>query len=401
MAAETKTAQFTRELEILRSAYLEALPEKVSRVQKAWQSLDIKQWDQSAYQSVYRLIHNLAGGAGTYGLLSITRQAKDVLKTMKPWLDNEQGPEAGSELQISQGIEILKNTTADALTTKQEQSHLLRKPPRGSFTDQSVSEIYLVEDDEAQATYLKLHLEQAGHRVQVFSELDDVRVAMHALEPTAILMDMVFPEGELAGAQTVAEIQEQVSLQVPIIFISTRTDLEARLCAVRAGADHYYTKPVNLGNLINLLDDYRTPVAENTKQILIIDDDPAISQLFSTHLNHEPNLESTVLNEPLEMLEALEHAAPDLIVLDYHMPGCNGLELAAVLRQHESYAKTPIIFLTEETDLETQLTALNIGSDDFFNKSMGPDRLVLAVQSKLDRIKHLTKKEDLINWKVN
>ncbi len=393
--------QFERELEELRTAYLTALPEKINLVQKAWSSLDLNEWDPAAYQAVYRLIHNLAGGAGTYGLTSITHQARSVLTTMKPWLDNEQPPTTDMELQISQGIEIIKKATDNVLTDKQEQTFHLRKPPKSQLIEVLTSEIYLVEDDPAQALYIKLHLEQAGHRVQVFGTLEDVRVAMQAMEPTAILMDMVFPEGELAGAQTIAEIQESVSIRVPIIFISTRTDLEARLCAVRAGADHYFTKPVNVDGLINILDDYRKTAAEDTKKILLIDDDPAVSQLFSVHLSKEPNIEATVLNEPLDVLETLDSIRPDLILMDYHMPRCNGLELAAVLRQHETYSKTPIIFLTEETDLETQLTALNLGSDDFFTKSMGPDRLVFAVQSKLDRIDSLTKKEDLIAWKLN
>lgn len=402
MISDSKTAQFTKELDDLHSAYLQALPSKVRLVQKAWHTIDLSNWDQAAYKSVYRLVHNLAGGAGTYGLNSISKQARVILETMKPAMNDANPLNSSLCLHISQGFEILEKTTSSALQEAKQQTHHLRKPPtRPRTTEAGVSEIFLVEDDPVQAHYLMLMLEQAGHCVQVFDKLENVKVALQALEPTAILMDMVFPEGELAGANTIAEIQENQSIPIPIFFVSIRTDLEARLSAVRAGASHYLTKPVNVGNLIRLLDDYRKPAGEKEKRVLLIDDDPAVSALFETHLDKEENLQTALLSEPLELLETLQNEKPDLILMDYHMPDCNGLELAAVIRQHESYADIPIIFLTEETSIETQLTALNIGSDDFFTKSMGPDRLVLAVQSKLDRLESLTKTDKPINWSKN
>lgn len=402
MINDTASTEFTKELHELRNAYLQALPDKVRLVQRAWQTLDPSNWDQAAYKSVYRLVHNLAGGAGIYGLNAISKQARTILETMKPAMDSDNPPDSALNLQISQGIEILDKTTNKTLLETKQETHHLRKPPvRPRAAETGVSEVFLVEDDAAQAHFLTLILGQAGHRVQVFDLLEDVKVALEAVEPTAILMDMVFPEGELAGAAALAEIQENQPIAIPIFFISTRTDLEARLSAVRAGASHYLTKPVNVGNLVRLLDEYRKPISEQEKHVLLIDDDPAVSSLFATHLEKEENLQTSLLSEPLEILETLEDKKPDLILMDYHMPDCNGLELAAVIRQHESYADIPIIFLTEETDIETQLTALNIGSDDFFIKSMGPDRLVLAVQFKLDRLESLTNTTKPINWSKN
>ncbi len=402
MIDNSATSKFAKELEELRNAYLQTLPQKVQLVQKAWQALDVSEWDPAAYQAVYRLIHNLAGGAGTYGFTSITQEARKILKNMKPWMNNTGplGPEL--QLQINQGIEILEKTTKRVVNQDNQQTHHLRKPPiQRPSSEKLVSEIYLVEDDPDQARFLKLMLEQAGHRVHVFDNLSEVKLAMQALEPTAILMDMVFPEGELAGAQAIAEIQQDRSIPIPIIFISTRTDLEARLNAVRAGAWHYFSKPVNVGGLINTLDTYTNPQPPKTRHVLLVDDDPAVSVLFATHLEQIDGLHASLLSEPLDLLKTLEAQKPDLILMDYHMPDCNGLELAAVIRQHESYSNIPIIFLTEETNIETQLTALNIGSDDFFTKSMGPERLVMAVRSRLDRLERITKNSRRAGWNSN
>ncbi len=402
MINHSTTSQFTRELDELRSVYLKALPEKVRLIGKAWRSLDTSNWDATDYKAVYRLLHNLAGGAGTYGLSSITRQARSLLDTMKPWLDRSTPLESDIQLQIDQGLQLLQETTRKAIQSQEQETHYLRKPT-APVRDREVivSEIYLVEDDPDQANFLKLVLERAGHRVQVFDNLEDVKIAMLAIEPTAILMDMVFPEGDLAGADAIAEIQEGRTIPVPIVFISTRTDLEARLSAVRAGAWHYFAKPVNANKLVHLVNSYTHPIRTRQHRVLLVDDDSAISALFAQHLDETGYLKASLLTEPLLLLETLEEIRPDLILMDYHMPGCNGLELAAVVRQHENYSDLPIIFLTEETNIEAKLTALNLGSDDFFTKSMGPERLVLAVQSRLERIKRLTSQPGAYRWSSN
>ena len=403
MSNDAKMTHFEEELRSLRNAYLSVLPEKVNLVHKAWHSLDFTEWDPAAYKSVYRLIHNLAGGAGTYGLHRVSQQARAILNIMKPWMDNAGPLETDPQLEINQAIELLEEVTASTIAETQQQTHHLRKPPvRAGITSQSTtSEIFLVEDDPDQATFLKLVLEQAGHRVQVFEDLNETKIALQALEPTAILMDMVFPEGEFAGAKTVSEIQQNRSIPIPIFFISTRTDLEARLSAVRAGAWHYFGKPVNVNKLVGLLNHYIKPTQLEKKRVLIVDDDPAVSSFFAAHLEEADNLEASLLSEPMKLLEALESQKPDLILMDYHMPECNGLELAAVIRQHENYTDLPIIFLTEEANIETKLTALNIGSDDFFLKSMGPERLVLAIQSRLSRLSTLQRQNLPKPWAMN
>ena len=396
------TSNFARELEELRSAYLQTLPQKVEVVQQAWEALNAEQWNPADYESVYRLIHNLAGGAGTYGFTAITAEARKILNTMKPWMHSEVPPASELQLQINQGFEILEKATHQAVNRVNKQTHHLRKPPgRKQGSEVQVSEIFLVEDDLDQARFLKLMLEQAGHRVQVFDNLKDVRMALQALEPTAILMDMMFPEGELAGARTIEEIQEDRAIPIPIIFISTRSDLEARLQAVRAGAWHYFSKPVNVSNLINTLDRYVKPETKKTRHVLLVDDDPAVSALFASHLEQIDGLTASLLSEPFALLKTMESQKPDMILMDYYMPGCNGLELAAVIRQHEQYANIPIIFLTEETNIETQLTALNLGSDDFFTKSMGPERLVIAVQSRLERLERLSENARRTGWRTH
>ena len=94
-------------MEALRTTYIQALPEKIRRVQCAWRALEADRWDEEAYNVVYHMIHNLAGGAGTYGFTEISLQARNTLQLMKPWLDAGAGPGEGAQLQITRHIEAL------------------------------------------------------------------------------------------------------------------------------------------------------------------------------------------------------------------------------------------------------------------------------------------------------
>lgn len=403
MINSSNTTQFSKELEALRTAYLSALPAKVNLAQKAWLDMDIKNWDAQRFKNVYRLFHNIAGGAGTYGLAKISAQVRGVLKDMKAILEEKQAPVEGTYQEISRAVGILEDVTHDEIHKNEHKTHYLRKKTHwNKVVSPVVGNIFLVEDDLPQSKYLSLMLKRAGHHVKVFNSLEEVEAALETSDPVAILMDMVFPEGELAGAQAIARIQEKKAMPTPIIFISSRTDLEARLSAVRVGAWHYFKKPVRMCSLIQVLDTYLNPESEKKKRVLLIDDEPEISTFFAAHLEKEENLETAILNDPDRVLDVLDELKPDLILMDYWMPGCNGLELGAVIRQHETYGDIPIIFLTEETNLETQLTAMSLGSDDFLAKAMGPERLVLAVQSRLERIDQLRQAgAEAAEWPVN
>ena len=396
MENHTVENKFARELEELRIAYLQTLPDKSRLIKKAWHSLDFENWDVNQFKSVYRLVHNLAGGAGTYGFLAISSHARMIMAKMQPGISM-----AAEDIRsVGEMIDLLEEITNRVVLDIEQETHVLRKPPASQLAAVArVGEVFIVEDDYEQAEYLSLILKQAGYKVQVFNSLKESVSAVKTHEPLAILMDMMFPEGDLAGAEIIKNLQNTSS--VPVIFISSRDDLEARLSAVRAGAWYYFTKPVNVSKLVDILNSYLKKNTRQSKKILLVDDDLAVASLFASHLKAVAGLEPVILTEPLRLLEVMDECVPDLILMDYHMPDCNGLELSAVIRQHEMYKNLPIIFLTEETNMEAQLTAMNIGSDDFFSKAMGPDRLVLALQARIERIEKLKETGIASSWSTN
>ena len=125
---------------------------------------------------------------------------------------------------------------------------------------------------------------------------------------------------------------------------------------------------------------------QNQKKILIIDDDMKIG-----------NLEQEVLEQAgyychraysgTEALLCLEHTRPDLILLDVHMPGMNGFDTIAAIRENKETADIPVIFLTADDDSNTEKKGLEAGAMDFIKKPFVPEVLLLRVRHTIELIR--------------
>lgn len=81
------------------------------------------------------------------------------------------------------------------------------------------------------------------------------------------------------------------------------------------------------------------------KKILLVDDDPTLSDMYSERLKAS-DYEVTVAHDGKAGLAAAQTEKPDVILLDIMMPEMNGLDVAKAIREDEKLADTPIIFLT-------------------------------------------------------
>ncbi|HET7558198.1 MAG TPA: EAL domain-containing protein, partial [Rhodanobacteraceae bacterium] len=119
-------------------------------------------------------------------------------------------------------------------------------------------------------------------------------------------------------------------------------------------------------------------------RILIVEDD-ASQALFAESILRKAGMVTQVLHEPIAVLEELDRFQPDLLLMDLNMPGCDGLELTALIREREGYVSTPIVFLSGDPDADRQFAALDAGGDDFLSKPIRPKYLVAAVTNRVRR----------------
>ena len=118
-----------------------------------------------------------------------------------------------------------------------------------------------------------------------------------------------------------------------------------------------------------------------TKNILVVDDDPEILRMVSTYLTGEGYGVETATNGT-RMGEILKAHAVDLVILDLGLPGQDGLELARALRANSDIG---IIILTGRGEVVDRVVGLEIGADDYLTKPVSLRELLARVRSVLRR----------------
>ena len=371
-------------LAALRTDYVSKLPEKLTQIQLLWDAWSADFSRLEAANQLCNVLHTFRGSAPLFGFSKLGSIAEELEKAVRIVVDLKRAPSADEsavfddlqrKLHDSEAINVVSST----IVGLQGSEHTLTEQQR-----RSANLIYLADDDALAAKDLALKMAHYGYDVRTFYNLQDLEVATRASEPAAIVVDVMFPEGDLAGIEAVTGLQKNRAVNLPVIFMSARNDAIARLQAMRAGGCNYLPKPVDITELISHLDFLTARVMPMPFRVLIIDDDPASTEYFKAILMQAGMIVDVVIN-PLSVMQVLVDFMPDLILMDVYMPDCSGVELAAMLRQQSNYLPIPIVFLSSEVDLAKQITAMQEGGDDFLLKSTPPEYLVALVKSHAKR----------------
>ena len=120
--------------------------------------------------------------------------------------------------------------------------------------------------------------------------------------------------------------------------------------------------------------------------ILVVEDDPSIRELLSINLETSGHrvIEAASAEEAEKLITV---SLPDLILLDWMLPGKSGPQFATRLRDMERTKDVPIIMLTARTDEQDRVTGLEVGADDYMVKPVSPRELIARIKAVLRRRK--------------
>ncbi|VVE06294.1 phosphate regulon transcriptional regulator PhoB [Pandoraea terrigena] len=118
--------------------------------------------------------------------------------------------------------------------------------------------------------------------------------------------------------------------------------------------------------------------------ILIVEDEPAISELISVNLQHAGHYPIRAYNAE-QALTLISDVLPDLVLLDWMLPGKSGVTFARELRANERTKHVPIIMLTARSEEQDKVMGLEIGADDYVTKPFSPKELMARIKAVLRR----------------
>ncbi|MFH1600269.1 MAG: EAL domain-containing protein [Pseudomonadota bacterium] len=230
---------------------------------------------------------------------------------------------------------------------------------------------------------LDQRMEAAGYEVELLDTPEELSELLGALPARLALVDAGFSNQLDEIGATVRAARELSSQPIQLVALSEADDITLRLNAKRAGVDLLLVEP-NAAEVLRRLGQLVSPGGGEPFRVLIVEDDRN-QALFAEGILRNAGMQTDVVLDPLDVLEALHRFNPDLILMDLHMPHANGIELTVLIRDQDPFLHTPIVFLSGEVDTDRQFETLEAGGDDFISKPVRPKHLIAAVSNRVAR----------------
>ena len=230
--------------------------------------------------------------------------------------------------------------------------------------------------------------------------LDDVAQVMNPLNYAATTVDgkhgpaavakgdngaLVLIDGSIPDALAICE---DLGETLPKILVSSETSFAFRAKCARSSISTIINNPIDQAELVHWLEHLGGQLSEQPASILLVDDDPIASAVYAEMLRANGMIVS-VLNDPLKVIQTINGSFFDIVIMDLQMPNTDGIEIAKIIRQHQSHISIPIVFLSSEEDKTIQMRARQFGGDDFISKRADLDALVMLINLRVERARVL------------
>ncbi len=234
--------------------------------------------------------------------------------------------------------------------------------------------------------------------------------------PDVILLDVMMPG--LDGFEVARRLKADAELKdIPIIMVTALTDKENKLAGLASGAEEYLNKPVRRIELLARINsmlrlrEYRDQLAIRNQsehavpdslereeatvspgidesRVLLVEDNDIDAKIILHALKNEPVHVQAVSSGRLA-LEHIENSPVDVILLDILLPDIDGFEICRRINKMEKGRDIPIVVITCLDDLESRLTGINLGTDDFLVKPINGNELIARLKILLEKKKQL------------
>jgi two-component system phosphate regulon response regulator PhoB len=118
--------------------------------------------------------------------------------------------------------------------------------------------------------------------------------------------------------------------------------------------------------------------------ILIVEDEPAIAELLAVNLRHAGHC-PILAGSAEEALRLIRDILPDVMLIDWMLPGMSGVALARELRAGTRTREIPLILLTARSEEADTIAGLDAGADDYITKPFSPKELLARIRAVLRR----------------
>jgi CheY-like chemotaxis protein len=349
---------------------LRPLVELASAILRDCRSLAALGWDSDLLLLTIDSLERLADDAAKHELGDVRDQALDLYSYLSG-MQEEQTPSLSHCELFNRLTERLASSLSEYL-------------PQGA---DKVRYIAVLSSETNMPPGLIKAFEARGFRLRQFADTERLAEILAFTPASALLV-------EADHVQTVCQMLDTLSKQVPangstVVVGIGQGNSASRLEAMLHGAELFFERMDDLA-LVSRVIEVIERSSEDPYRVLVVDDD-AGTRLYLRLVLEQAGMSVLECDDPNAVLDQIGIFQPDLLLLDLHMKGLDGLSLTMDIRQQPELSVLPIIFISVEQKDETRFRAIQAGGDDFLTKPVRPRILISEVRSRIKRarlVKH-------------
>ncbi|MCR5747276.1 MAG: response regulator [Lachnospiraceae bacterium] len=180
----------------------------------------------------------------------------------------------------------------------------------------------------------------------------------------------------------VIDLRENMDLiSIPMLLIADENDEDLFKMHVKPGPDATIDTSASYSD-IRLSIDRLCATSEQIFSVLVVDDDPVALKLVKSYL--DGTYKVNCVKSGMLALKFLEKQKPDVILLDCFMPEMNGPQTLQLIRNMPSMKRTPVIFLTGNSERDMVMSCVNLHPSGFLVKPVNKEELLKRIDQVLD-----------------
>jgi diguanylate cyclase (GGDEF)-like protein len=356
-------------------AFVKQLPKRIAAIEDIWSRLSAGAWDPEQLESLYDRVREISEKSKALSLFQLNESVFSLEVYLSSFVESDISP-GPAQVEAIAGLLRALNTAAKVTPTTEPE------PANGRVR------VFVLGEKGGLTTELGSALGRIDSDVHFFADVQSLLQEVHEELPTVVIADTaMLPEMPPLSAEII-RLRSQMSLNIPLLFISNSSAMQLRVDAIRAGGDGYFVSPLDAEAIAAQIRDMAMPDLHGSYRVVIVEDDPTQAD-FAGSILRKAGMEVLQLTDPSRLIDKLREFRPDLILMDIYMPEVNGIELTTVIRDYPEFVAIPIVFLSGEQNTDKQLDALSVGGDDFIAKPIRPKHLQAVVQTRIRRARQL------------
>lgn len=273
------------------------------------------------------------------------------------------------------------------------------------------AKILVVDDTEMNLTVIQSLLKKTKIQIDTAASGKEALALFDKNAYDAVFIDHMMPD--MDGIETLKHMREsEKDTEVPAVALTANAVSGAREMYLSAGFTDYLSKPVDGDKLEKMLSELLPKeklqsvgtsvdkvLSDSGKRrahgakILVVDDDEMVCTLVQGIM--ETQYDVKTCHSGAEALKAAKEFQPELILLDIHLAGENGIDIMQQMKKEEELSDIPVLLVTGDDDDATEEEGLKRGASDYIRKPFVPEVLKQRVKRILDlhRYQHSVEKE--------